>query len=134
MAATSSLQGKKILFVEDDAFFSDIISTKLKGSGSIVSVAVDGEQALSSLEKTKPDLIVLDLMLPGGMDGFAILEKVKANADTKDIPVVILSNLGGIGDIERGMGLGAFRYLTKANVSPREIVTSLESALGAMKM
>ena len=134
MTGTVPLEGKKILFVEDDAFFSDIISTKLKGVGTIVLVATDGQQAISSLEKDKPDLIILDLMLPGGVDGFAILEKIKANPDTKDIPVVILSNLGRIEDIERGTRLGAFRYLTKANVTTKEIIEGLESALSSMKM
>ena len=73
-------------------------------------------------------------MLPGVVDGFAILEKIKANPDTKDIPVVILSNLGRIEDIERGTRLGAFRYLTKANVTTKEIIEGLESALSSMKM
>lgn len=63
------------------------------------------------------------------MDGFAILEKIKADPDFKDIPVIILSNLSQPEDIEKGIRLGAFRYLTKALVTPTEIVESIESAL-----
>ena len=123
------LSGKKILFVEDDVFFSDMISVKLNGVGCILFNVASGEQAISLLKKEKLDLIILDLMLPGDMDGFAILEKIKSDENLKNIPVVILSNLGRIEDIEKGMRLGAFRYLTKALVSPTEIVENVSLAL-----
>lgn len=128
------LSGKKILFVEDDIFFADMISTKLSTMDCVLFNAGNGEQALAILEKERPDLIILDLLLPGKMDGFSILENIKNNSNFKDTPVVILSNLGRAEDIERGMKLGAFRYLTKALVSPSEIVENLGLALNAKKL
>lgn len=128
------LSGKKILFVEDDIFFADMISAKLSTMGCVLFSAGNGEQALAILEKERPDLIILDLLLPGKMDGFSILENIKNNSNFKDTPVVILSNLGRAEDIERGMRLGAFRYLTKALVSPSEIVENLGLALNAKKL
>lgn len=128
------LKGKKILFVEDDIFFADMISAKLNTYECTLFNAGSGEQALEILKKEKPDLIILDLLLPGKVDGFGVLESVKDNPESKDTPVIILSNLGRAEDIERGMRLGAFRYLTKALVSPSEIVENLGLALNAKKL
>ncbi|KKQ77884.1 MAG: hypothetical protein A3A96_00655 [Candidatus Zambryskibacteria bacterium RIFCSPLOWO2_01_FULL_39_39] len=134
MTNKNTLASKKILFVEDDMFFANMISMKLGGLGCVLMNAINGEQAMSALEKDKPDLIILDLLLPGGMDGFAILEKIKGDTNLKNIPVVILSNLGRIEDVEKGIRLGAFRYLTKALVSPSEVIENLELALNSKKM
>ena len=130
----TTLSGKKVLYVEDDAFFADIMSTKLAEHGCTMALATTGDQAFTELEKSIPDLVVLDLMLPGGIDGFAVLEKMKANEAYKKIPVVILSNLDGLEDVEKGMQLGAFRYLTKSSVTPNEIVRDLEAALNALQL
>ncbi len=127
------LKGRKILFVEDDQFFADIISMKLRGYECVVSNVPNAELTLASLKKEKPDLIILDLMLPGEMDGFGILEKLKADPNFRDIPVVILSNLGRAEDIEKGMRLGANKYLTKAHVTTSDVIDSLESALGSIQ-
>lgn len=127
------MQGKKILFVEDDEFFASIISLKLNGLGCVVSNVPNAEFAFAALQKEKPDLMILDIMLPGEMDGFAILEKMKADPELKDIPVVILSNLGRTEDIEKGMKLGAYQYLAKARVSPTDVMDSLEKALSTMR-
>lgn len=134
METKDYLSGKKILFVEDDIFFADMISAKLSTMKCVLFGAASGEQALATLEKERPDLIILDLLLPGKMDGFSILENIKNNSNFKDTPVVILSNLGRAEDIEKGMRLGAFRYLTKALVSPSEIVENLGLALNAKKI
>ncbi len=128
------LSGKKILFIEDDMFFSNMISAKFAGFSCSLISAANSKEAFLALEKEIPDIILLDLLLPGGMDGFAILGKIKADPGLKDIPVVILSNLNRPEDIEKGMKLGAFRYLTKALVSPTEIIDNVESALIAKKI
>ena len=128
------LTDKKIFLIEDDMFFSNMISAKLANFQCTLINSTNGKEALESLEKEKPDIILLDLLLPGGMDGFAILEKIKSNSILKDIPVIILSNLSQAEDIEKGMELGAFRYLTKALVSPNEIVENIESALNSKKI
>lgn len=131
---TQSLTGKKVLYVEDDAFFADMMTEKLSAVGCKMSHAITGEQALEVLVKDRPDLIVLDIMLPGGMDGFAVLERIKQDEHSKDAPVVILSNLSSLEDVEKGMRLGAFKYLTKANVTPQEVVIALNEVLHALKL
>lgn len=128
------LNNKRILFVEDDTFFSNMVSIKLADSKCVLLNVANGKETFLTLEKEKPDIILLDLLLPGDMDGYAILEKIKTDPNLKDIPVVILSNLNRPEDIERGMKLGAFRYLTKALVSLDEIVENIESALVSIKM
>lgn len=127
------LSGKKVLQIEDDLFFIDLIAAKLALSGCKVTPATDGETALAELKKSKPDIIILDLMLPGGMDGFAILEKIKSQPDSKDIPVLIVSNLSEAEDVERGIKLGAFKYLTKSQVTPAELVENVASVLAESK-
>ena len=87
-------------------------------------LARDGDEGLRELEKEPPHLILLDLILPG-INGFEVLEKVKGNAKTKDIPVIIVSNLGDKSDIDRGLSLGAEDYLVKANMVPKDIVGKL---------
>ncbi len=127
----ASLMNKKILSVEDDTVFANLISMNLSKFGCVVTTAGDSTQTFEKLGKEKPDLILLDLLLPGDMDGFGILEKIKADPSTKDIPVVILSNLSDAQDVDRGMRLGAFLFLTKALTSPDEIASNLASILSS---
>ena len=121
---------KTILLVEDDPFLIDIYATKFKEAGFEVSVAEDGEDALRKIQEKKPDLLLLDIVLPR-MDGWEMLEKIK-NQNLKGFKIVVLSNLGQKDNIERGIRLGADKYLVKAHLTPgevvREIKTILESA------
>jgi len=96
----------KILIVEDDRFLRELIARKLKNEGYEVLEAVDGEEGLKRIKEEKPDLILLDLILPG-IDGFEVLAKTKENTETAQIPVIILSNLGQREEVERGLKLGA---------------------------
>jgi CheY-like chemotaxis protein len=98
-APTARLEGKKILWVEDDAFLSDLVVAKLKHQGCTAFYAKDGEQALEMLKTTMPDVILLDLVLPG-MSGFDVLSVVKSDPAYKNVPVIILSNLGQEKDIK----------------------------------
>ena len=102
---------KTILAVDDAESNIDILLDAL-GSEYEIVVALDGESALEIVAEDKPDLILLDIMMPG-MDGFEVLEHLKASPDTADIPVVILSAKKGEDDWARGLGLGAADYLTK---------------------
>ncbi len=129
MDTPSLLQGKKVLFVEDDTFFAEIMSLKLKGTGCEVYPITDGEHVFPALASQKPDVVILDIMLPGGMDGFAVLQKIKADPAYAHIPVIIMSNLSREEDMEKGMKSGAFRYMTKAHVTPKEVVSCLEEAI-----
>lgn len=123
----SALAGRKIMWVEDDKFLSDIIARKLSTQGCTLLHATDGEQALKMLETETPDLILLDILLPG-LDGFEILKRIKAGP-RKDVPVVLLSNLGQKTDIDKGKDLGAVRFLIKATVTLDEIVSEIKVVL-----
>ena len=127
MTDDTKINGKKILLVEDDTFYANLISQKLAHAECHLSYVASGEDAIKQLEKEIPDVIVLDIILPGSMDGFAVLEKMRADDKFKNIPVIILSNLSRLQDIEKGMKLGAFRYLVKASVAPSEIVSNIAS-------
>ncbi len=111
---------KKILSIEDDAFLSSLVASKLIETGFSVLTANNGKDALAKVASEHPDLILLDIMLPD-MGGFEILEKLKGDPATKSIPVIILSNLGGRDEIEKGIKMGASSYLVKSNILPHEV-------------
>jgi len=112
---------QKILIVEDDKFLRELIARKLIQENFEVIEAIDGEEGLEKAKETKPNLILLDLILPG-VDGFEVLTKLKEDPVLTVIPVIILSNLGQREDIERGLRLGAVDYLVKAHFTPNEII------------
>jgi DNA-binding response OmpR family regulator len=118
----------KILVVEDDKFLRELISRKLKGENYEVVEAIDGEEGLKKARQDKPDVILLDLILPE-MDGFEVLAKLKENSAVSAIPVIILSNLGEKEDVEKGLKLGAVDYLVKAHFTPGEIVEKINKVL-----
>ena len=118
----------KILVVEDDPFLLGMYVTKLEMSGFIVTGVEDGNEAVPAVEKEKPDLILLDIILPN-MDGFEILKKLKKENSTKDIPVIIFTNLGQQADVEKGLELGAVDYLIKAHFTPSEVITKVNKIL-----
>lgn len=117
-----------ILYIEDELFFSDTISRKLEGVGFTVVTAPDGEVGLDAAQKQHFDLILLDLILPK-MDGFEVLKKLKEDAKTKHVPVVVLSNLSSDENKRRGEVLGADRFYVKVNCEPKEIVAMAQEFL-----
>lgn len=119
---------KKILVVEDDKFLRELIAQKIMKEGYDVIEAVDGEKGAESIKKEKPDLVLLDLILPG-IDGFEVLAKMKSDPATNQIPVIILSNLGQKDDIEKGLEMGANDYLIKAHFTPGEIMEKISSVM-----
>lgn len=118
----------KILIVEDDKFLRELIAKKLMREGYEVEEAIDGEDGIKKTREIMPDLILLDLILPG-IDGFEVLRKVKEDEKTASIPVVILSNLGQKDEIEKGLNLGAVDFLIKAHFTPEEIVEKIKLVL-----
>ena len=118
-----------VLVVEDDQFLRDLIVKKLEDEGFKTAQAVDGEEGLRLIRENKPDIILLDLILPG-IDGFEVLKQTKADPVISSIPIVILSNLGQKDDVDRGMELGAKDYLIKAHFTPGEIVQKVKEILG----
>ena len=129
---TFSLVGKKIMWVEDDKFLSDIIARKLLNEKCLLLNASEGEEALATIAKEKPDLILLDILL-SGINGFEILSRLKSDDSTKAIPVILLSNLGQKPDIDKGMRLGAARFLIKATVTLDEIIDEIKEVLVTVK-
>lgn len=125
---------KSILLVEDDPFLIDIYTTKFKEAGFRVGVTSDGTDALRKLNEEKFDLLVLDIVLPQ-IDGWEILAKIKneklkmKNENLKDLKVVVLSNLGQKGEVEKGLKLGATKYLIKAHYTPSEVVAEIKEVL-----
>jgi DNA-binding response OmpR family regulator len=119
---------KKILIVEDDKFLRELMVRKLKNEGYEVLEAIDGEEGLKKIKEIKPDLVLLDLILPG-IDGFEVLNQKKEDPKIAKIPVIILSNLGQREDVERGLRLGAMDYLVKANFTPQEIIQKVKNIL-----
>lgn len=114
----------KVLLVEDDKFLRKVLEKKIINKGFEVSSAVDGEEALEKLILDKPDIILLDIILPK-KSGFTFLENIKKDPNFKDIPVLILSNLGQDEDIKKGLELGAKEYFVKAKVSLEEVINKL---------
>ncbi len=120
-----------VLIVEDDKFLSELISTKLEKEGCEVLLATDGEQGVRMAAEHYPDIVLLDILLPG-MNGFDVLKQLKEHADAAvaTIPVVILSNFGQEEKVREGLNLGAVDYLVKANFTTGEIVEKIQSVLG----
>lgn len=119
---------KKVLIIEDDKFLRELIARKLSESGFDILEAIDGEEGLKMIKDVKPELILLDLILPG-IDGFEVLSLMKEDQDLKSIPVIILSNLGQREDVEKGLKMGAVDYLIKAHFTPSEIIEKVKNAL-----
>lgn len=119
---------KKILLIEDDPFLIDIYSTKLKESGFEFLVAKDGSEALTLLKKTKPDLVILDIVLPH-IDGWQILKEIKDNESLAKAKIIILSNLGQKEEVEKGLQLGATKYLIKSDYTPSEVIQEIKKLL-----
>ena len=124
----NSINGKKILIVEDDIFINSLFAEKLFKEGAIVFSAKNSVDAFEILKVEKIDIISLDLLLPG-MSGFDILKKIKEDPSTKDIPVIILSNLGQKSDVDMGLKLGAKKFLIKALYSMDELLEQFMEVL-----
>jgi CheY-like chemotaxis protein len=116
---------KKLLWVEDDKLIGTIMEKKLVSSGFDLVHVKNGEEALNSLQSRIPDLIVVDLLLPG-MSGFDILEKIKEIETLKKVPRMVLSNLNKSSDIEKAKSLGANKFLVKASTSLDQIVVEVK--------
>jgi len=122
---TKKGKGKKILLAEDDKFISKAYSAGLSHAGFEIIVAFDGEEAIEKTRSAKPDMILLDLMMPK-KNGFEVLKEIKADENLKSIPVIIISNLGQEADMEQGKKLGATDYLIKSNLAMWEVIEKIK--------
>jgi len=118
----------KILFVEDEPMLQKELAEILNQEKFKTLSAFDGEEGLKIAQEEKPNLILLDLILPK-KDGFEVLKELKAGKKTKDIPVIILTNLEGVGDIEKALELGATTYLVKANYKLEDVIGKIKELL-----
>lgn len=116
----------KILLVEDDTFFREFYAAKLKEEGMEVEVASDGEEGLDKVSKVKPDLILLDIIMPK-KDGFEVLAALSQNATLKKIPVIVFSTLGQESDVEKAKKLGASDYINKSFFDFENLKTKIKA-------
>lgn len=116
----------RVLLVEDEKMLSSMYATKFTKEGFDLIQAFDGEEGLAKAQSLKPDLILLDIIMPK-LDGFVVLKMLKQDAALKKIPIILLSNLGQDEDIRKGKELGANDYFIKANHTPAEIVDKVKS-------
>jgi len=119
---------KTILIVEDEPTLQKTLSLALSQEGYEVKNALDGEIGLKLAKEVKPDLILLDLILPK-VDGFEALEELKNNDSTKEIPIIVLTNLESTQEIERALVMGATTYLVKANYDLKDIIQKIKETL-----
>lgn len=118
----------KILFVEDDPLIVKIYSTRLTADGHQVLSAENGEVGLKVAEESLPDLVVLDIMMPK-MDGFGVLEKLRADPRLAKIPILVYSNLAKEEEMARAQKMGATEFIVKANLSPTEMIEKIKTYL-----
>ncbi|MBU0964488.1 response regulator [Patescibacteria group bacterium] len=118
----------KILLVEDDKMLADMYITKFSKEGMEVIRAEDGEKGLKIAKEIKPDLILLDIIMPK-LDGFAVLKELKKDPGMGNTHILLLTNLGQSEDVEKGQELGADDYFIKANHTPAEIVEKVKYLL-----
>ena len=118
----------KILFIEDDPLIVKIYTTRLTADGYQVLSAENGEDGIKLAETETPDLVILDIMMPK-IDGFGVLEKLRANEMMKTKPILVYSNLAQEEEIKRAQTLGATEFIIKANLSPTEMVEKIKKYL-----
>jgi DNA-binding response OmpR family regulator len=117
-----------ILIIEDDLFLLGMYGTKFELEGLEVLTADNGEKGLELAEKNIPDVILLDIVLPG-INGFEVLDKLKQGEKTKEIPVILLTNLSQKSEVEKGLSKGAVDYLIKAHFMPSEVVDKIKKVI-----
>jgi len=120
----------KILIVEDDPLIMELYETAFKFDGYEVATAADGEEGLAKIASFEPTLVLLDIMMPK-KNGLEVLEAMKADEKTKQIPVIILTNLSEHSDAEAALSRGAVKYIVKAEHTPKQITELVKEILKA---
>lgn len=120
---------KKILFVEDESALQEAVGEYLRQKGFSVLKAMDGETGLRLAKSEQPDLVLLDLVLPK-KEGFEVLKEIKADEETKDIPIIVLTNLEGMKDLDKAMSAGATTYLIKTQYTLEEVFEKIKEIIG----
>ncbi|NQU77123.1 response regulator [Candidatus Falkowbacteria bacterium] len=128
MADENKTDGKKVLLIEDEEMLSEMYKMKFEAEGFKFLHGKDGEEGIELAKNEKPDIILLDVIMPK-MDGFAVLKELKKEAITKGIKVILLTNLGQEEDVKKGKAMGANDYLVKANFTPAQVVAKVREVL-----
>jgi CheY-like chemotaxis protein len=128
---TGDTEGKRVLIVDDEVSLRVLVRANLEADGLEVEEAVDGIEAMNMLHRSSPDLILLDIMMPG-KDGIEVLEELAADEELKKIPVILLTAKGEQEDLERGAALGARGHITKP-FDPEQMVRTVKAALGIIR-
>lgn len=125
---------QKILVIEDEKVLSELLEKKIKEEGYEAFIAMDGEEGLELMKKEKPDLVLLDIIMPK-MDGFRVMEEMNKDPELnlKKIPVVIVSNSGQPVEIDRALALGVRDYLIKTQFDPMEVIDKIKKQIGSPK-
>lgn len=121
----------KILLIEDEEMLANMYEVKFQNEGFEIIKALDGAVGLELSKTINPDLVLLDVIMPK-MDGFSVLRAMREDPKTKDLPVILLTNLGQDEDVAKGKELGAIGYLVKANVTPAEVVEAVKRELAKL--
>ena len=119
---------KKVLIIEDDVFLRGLEEKKLLHEGFVVTAVESAEKAVEWIEKETPDIILLDLLLPG-MDGYSFLQKVRENLNLREKPVIVFSNIADVGGIKKAKDLGANDFMIKSNFTLEELVERMKGLL-----
>jgi DNA-binding response OmpR family regulator len=119
----------KVLVTEDDKFLASAYRVKLTKAGYEVHLASDGNEALQILSEFTPDVMILDLVMPG-KDGFSVLEEINKNENLKKIPIIVASNLGQKEDIDKALSLGAKDYVVKTDLSMSMLIEKIKGTTG----
>lgn len=117
-----------VLIIEDDSYISDMYKIKLESENFEVIIANNGLEGIKTLEKRRPNIVLLDVVMPQ-MDGFSVLKTIKKNPKLKEIPIVLLTNLSQKENVEKGFELGAAGYIIKAHFTPSEVVAKIKDIL-----
>ncbi len=128
MANQISKGAKKILLVEDEEIMLTLLQRKLAKEGYQISVARDGEEGLRLMKESKPNLVLLDIVMPK-LDGFEVLEKMKGDKDLNKIPVIIISNSGQPVELDRAKALGVKDWLIKTEFDPNEVIEKVKKQI-----
>lgn len=126
-------KGLDILLVEDDNFLASVLTKTLEGNGAKVVHAADGKTAIASLDSFTPQVVLLDLMLPGEIDGFGVMQKIREAEKTKDAIILVLSNMQEEPQIMRARALHSNGYMIKATVTPDAVAKKIKTILDTKK-
>lgn len=123
------MENKKILIVEDDSMLRESLRDFLSKEGFETITASDGEEGTKLAKSSDPDLVLLDIILPK-KNGYEVIKDLRSTETTKDVPIILLTNLGSLNDIEKALSLGATTYLVKGDYKLEEIADKIRGVLG----